>query len=38
MKVRNYSEDGKMFNPKDITLTLSIVYVYLKKYLKTESC
>ncbi len=37
MKVENYFEDGKIFNPKDVTIALSIIYTYVKKYIKKES-
>ena len=35
-KVKNYSKDGKEFNPNDKTFDSDLIYTLVKKYLKTK--
>lgn len=34
LRVENYDKNGKSLKPKNVTLTFSLLYTLLKKYMK----
>ena len=34
LRVENYDKDGKRLEPRNVTLTFSLLYILLKKYMK----
>lgn len=34
LRIENYNKDGKILEPRNVTLTFTLLYTLLKKYMK----